>query len=1057
MDPSLGLREADAAQARRRWGPNELPPDPGTPFWKLVLKQFDDLLVKILIAAAAVSLLIGLADGEGWSSLVEPGVIVLILVANATVGVLTETNAERAIEELKAYQADVAAVFREGRLRNVPAADLVPGDIVELAVGNKVPADMRLIAVRGEALSVDQSILTGESGSVEKVAGAVAAGAAAVIQDKTCVAFGGTVVTGGKARGVVIGTGAHTAIGKIRDAMHDAAEDEELTPLKKKLDEFGTFLSKAIAVVCVLVWVVNIGHFADPVHGGFFRGAIYYFKIAVALAVAAIPEGLPAVVTTCLALGTRKMAKRNAVVRSLPSVETLGCTSVICSDKTGTLTTNAMTATRFVVVKSVDPPTANGPAAECLSEFRVDGEGYSPNGDVHPGVSSGVVARPAENAATLHLAICASLCNDAALSYDDKTRRFEKVGEATEAALRALAEKIGLPGADAAPASLAKLRPAERASYCASYWEAQFRRVASLEFSRDRKMMSVLATRKGQAILFTKGAPEQVLERCVSALTADGGAAEAMTTEARDALQTRLASLARGSLRVLALAMKPMPSKKQGVELKTSDESDMTFLGFVGVMDPPRPEAARAVARCRAAGIRVIMVTGDNKATAEAVARAVGLGEDVAPRGSHPSTRYGDGGGAHDAPADATAGPGGGASDLSLLARKMTAEAAEAGLPMTGVLFPPGVSFRGAEFDSMDDAARQDATRSMAVFSRVEPQHKTALVRLLKQQRHVVAMTGDGVNDAPALKRADIGVAMGSGTAVAKHASDMVLADDNFASIVAAVAEGRAIYDNTKQFIRYMVSSNIGEVVCIFVAAALGMPETLSPIQLLWVNLVTDGLPATALGFNKPDGDIMRRRPRRPDDSIVDAWLFVRYMVVGLYVGFATVGAFAWWFTSYEGGPNLTWAQLTSFQRCEYSCEVFNRKVNRNPSTMSLSVLCVVEMFNALNALSENGSLLVHHPWSNPWLTGAIAVSMALHCLILYVPWLADTFAVAPLSLAEWRAVIGFSAPVIFVDEVLKFITRKHGDSLRAALRRGVSLRRADLLPRARSAAKQGL
>lgn len=1051
----MGLREADAAQARRRWGPNELPPDPGTPFWKLVLKQFDDLLVKILIAAAAVSLLIGLADGEGWSSLVEPGVIVLILVANATVGVLTETNAERAIEELKAYQADVAAVFREGRLRNVPAAELVPGDVVELAVGNKVPADMRLIAVRGEALSVDQSILTGESGSVEKFTAAVAAtAAAAVIQDKTCVAFGGTVVTGGKARGVVIGTGARTAIGKIRDAMHDAAEEEELTPLKKKLDEFGTFLSKAIAVVCVLVWVVNIGHFADPVHGGFFRGAIYYFKIAVALAVAAIPEGLPAVVTTCLALGTRKMAKRNAVVRSLPSVETLGCTSVICTDKTGTLTTNAMTATRFCVVKAMDSPGADGPAADCLSEFRVDGEGYSPVGDVRAGVSSGVVARPAENAATLHLAICASLCNEAALAYDDKTRRFEKVGESTEAALRALAEKVGLPGADADPASLAKLRPAERATYCASYWEAQFRRVASLEFSRDRKMMSVLATRKGQAIMFTKGAPEQVLERCASALTADGGAAEAMTTKARDALQTRLASFARGSLRVLALAMKPMPSKKRAPPLALSDESDMTFLGFVGVMDPPRPEAARAVAQCRAAGIRVVMVTGDNKATAEAVARAVGLGEDVAPRGSHPSTRYGDvPGGAYDAPAGESAGTHGargGASDLSLLARKMTAEAADAGLPMTGVLFPPGVSFTGADFDAMADAARQDAVRSMAVFSRVEPQHKATLVRLLKKQRHVVAMTGDGVNDAPALKRADIGVAMGSGTAVAKHASDMVLADDNFASIVAAVAEGRAIYDNTKQFIRYMVSSNIGEVVCIFVAAALGMPETLSPIQLLWVNLVTDGLPATALGFNKPDGDIMRRRPRRPDDSIVDAWLFVRYMVVGLYVGFATVGAFAWWFTSYESGPRFTWAQLTSFQKCDFSCEVFNRKVNRNPSTMSLSVLCVVEMFNALNALSENGSLLVHKPWSNPWLTGAIAVSMALHCLILYVPWLADVFAVAPLSIAEWRAVIGFSAPVILVDEVLKFVTRKHGDRLRAALRRGISLRRADLLPRAK-------
>ena len=380
----------------------------------------------------------------------------------------------------------------------------------------------------------------------------------------------------------------------------------------------------------------------------------------------------------------------------------------------------------------------------------------------------------------------------------------------------------------------------------------------------------------------------------------------------------------------------------------------------------------------------------------------------------------------------------------------MTAEAADA-ISDDWRAVPPGVSFTGADFDAMADAARQDAVRSMAVFSRVEPQHKATLVRLLKKQRHVVAMTGDGVNDAPALKRADIGVAMGSGTAVAKHASDMVLADDNFASIVAAVAEGRAIYDNTKQFIRYMVSSNIGEVVCIFVAAALGMPETLSPIQLLWVNLVTD----EAAG----DGARVQQAGRGHHAAAAAAAgrLHRGRVVVRAVHGGRPVRRVrhrrrvsAWWFTSYESGPRFTWAQLTPFQKCDFSCEVFNRKVNWNPSTMSLSVLCVVEMFNALNALSENGSLLVHKPWSNPWLTGAIAVSMALHCLILYVPWLADVFAVAPLSIAEWRAVIGFSAPVILVDEVLKFVTRKHGDRLRAALRRGISLRRADLLPRAK-------
>ena len=1019
MDPRVGLSERDADAARRRHGTNEMPADPGTPFWKLVLKQFDDLLVKILIAAAVVSLVLGILDGEGASALVEPGVIVLILVANATVGVMTETNAERAIEELKSYQADVATVLRAGRLKVAPATELVPGDVIEIAVGNKVPADARLIDLGSGSgvLRVDQSILTGESGSVEKEL--TPASARAVVQDKTCVVYSGTVVTVGRARAVVIGTGVNTAIGKIRDAMNES-DDDEMTPLKKKLDEFGTFLSKVIAVICVLVWVVNIGHFADPAHGGFFRGAIYYFKIAVALAVAAIPEGLPAVVTTCLALGTRKMAKQNAIVRTLPSVETLGCTSVICSDKTGTLTTNAMMVTRVCVVRDAD---ASGPMADCLEEYAVDGVGLAPDGVITESLTGKTVEHPAEAASVLHLSICASLCNDAVLAYDGKKRAFEKIGESTEVALRVLAEKIGLPGFDAMPSALRQLSNMERAAYCATYWKGQFRRVAALEFSRDRKMMSVLATRKGQSILFTKGAPEAVLARCTQALTNGNGAAEPMTDKARDALNARLQSFARGSLRVLALAMRPTPAKQTRVG--PEDERDLTFLGFVGMMDPPRPEVSRAIATCRAAGIRVVMVTGDNKATAEAVARQIGLGEDD-PVGSHPDTR--------------------------LLARKMTRDAAEAGLPMTGVLFPPGKSYQGLELDDMDDAGKREAVAGMAVFSRVEPQHKSELVALLKAQNHVVAMTGDGVNDAPALKRADIGVAMGSGTAVAKHASDMVLADDNFATIVSAVAEGRAIYNNTKQFIRYMVSSNIGEVVCIFIAAALGMPETLSPIQLLWVNLVTDGLPATALGFNKPDADIMRQRPRRPDESIVDRWLFVRYLVVGLYVGLATVGAFGWWFMSYAEGPMMTWTELTSFEHCvegreRHSCEIFNRKTNPNPSTMSLSVLCVVEMFNALNALSENGSLLTHPPWSNNWLIGAIVISMALHCLILYVPWLAATFTVAPLNYLEWRAVINFSFPVIIVDEILKFITRRYRGGARLAFRRG------DLLPRTFSAA----
>ena len=986
-----------------------MPAEAGTPFWKLVLKQFDDLLVKILIAAALISFCLGIADGEGAAAFVEPGVIILILVANATVGVMTETNAEKAIEELKAYQADLATVLRQGRLKVLPAAELVPGDIVEVVVGNKVPADMRLIGMLSTSLRVDQAILTGESGSVVKEMERTAT-LKAVVQDKTCIMYSGTVVTVGRARGIVVGTGLNTAIGRIRDAMNEAGDDE-MTPLKRKLDEFGTFLSKVIAVICILVWVVNIGHFRDPAHGGLIRGAIYYFKIAVALAVAAIPEGLPAVVTTCLALGTRKMAKQNAIVRSLPSVETLGCTSVICSDKTGTLTTNMMSATKVCIVDSTRPTGGQS----CLTEYGVTGNTYAPEGVITDAVTGQILQHPADLASVLHLAICSSLCNDSSLTYNGEKHVYEKIGESTEVALRVLAEKIGLPGFDAMPSALTQLSNQERAAYCATYWEGQFKRVAALDFTRDRKLMSVLATRKGQSILFTKGAPEAVLRRCTQVLTNGKGAAEPMNDAVRNALNDRLTAFARGSLRVLALAMRPMPSKQSSVS--PDDERDLTFLGFVGMMDPPRSEVARAIATCRAAGIRVVMVTGDNKATAEAVGAQIGLGEEDFSLGSHPA---------------------------SLLARKahQALDAAGAG----GGGFPSNKSFQGIEFDEMDEMRQAEAVANMSVFSRVEPQHKSRLVELLKNQGQVVAMTGDGVNDAPALRRADIGVAMGSGTAVAKHASDMVLADDNFATIVAAVAEGRAIYNNTKQFIRYMVSSNIGEVVCIFIAAALGMPETLCPVQLLWVNLVTDGLPATALGFNKPDRDIMRQRPRRPDESIVDKWLFVRYLVVGFYVGLVTVGAFAWWYMSYADGPQLTWTQLTSFEECvegahEYSCSIFGKK-ERRPSTMSMSVLVVVEMFNALNALSENGSLMTHPPWSNPWLVGAIVISMALHCLILYVPWLAATFSVAALTYKEWRAVFWFSFPVIIVDEILKLISRRFKGRLRYMLSRG------DLLPR---------
>ncbi|KAK9840627.1 hypothetical protein WJX81_005487 [Elliptochloris bilobata] len=958
VDASTGLTEQQILEARLVYGQNELAPDKGTPFWKLVLKQFDDLLVKILIAAAVVDLIIALINGEsGLSVFVEPGVIVLILIANATVGVVTENNAEKAIEELKAYEADVAMVLRDKRLTVVPARDLVPGDIVEIAVGAKVPADMRVLNIFSSTFRADQSILTGESGSVAKFVDAVST-RKAVYQDKTCLLFSGTVITAGKARAVVVGTGPNTAIGKIRDAMAETVE--ELTPLKQKLEDFGQFLSKVIAGICLAVWLINIPRFNDPLHGGWVQGAVYYFKIAVALAVAAIPEGLPAVVTTCLALGTRKMAKRNAIVRSLPSVETLGCTTVICSDKTGTLTTNQMSVARVAVLHS---------SAVGLSDLSVTGSTYAPEGSVLDAAGQ-TIPHPADQPCLAQLAACAALCNDSSLYFSAEKGSYQRVGEATEVALRVLAEKVGLPGYAVMPGALASLGRQDRATFCNDHWQRELPKVSTLEFSRDRKMMSVRCRQGDRDLLFVKGAPESVLACCTHVLANDGSGTTALMEGMRDAVMGRVTAYGGAeALRCLALACKTLPLAD--AQVVPEDEAGLTLLGLVGMHDPPRPEVAPAIELCRVAGIRVIVVTGDNKATAEAVCRQIGV---------------------------------------------LRGDAGTAGVP---------VSVSGLEFDELAQAEQQSAVEALTLFARVEPSHKSRLVELLKAQGHVVAMTGDGVNDAPALKRADIGIAMGSGTAVAKHAADMVLADDNFASIVAAVGEGRAIYANTKQFIRYMVSSNIGEVVAIFFAALIGMPEVLNPVQLLWVNLVTDGLPATALGFNPPDRDIMRSRPRRQEEGIIDRWLIVRYAIIGLYVGCATVAGFGWWFLSFSEGPRLTWYQLTRSTECrdEAACAVFR---DLRPGTVAMTVLVVVEMFNALNALSENNSLLQLPPWRNPWLLGAIALSMALHCAILYVRPLSLLFSVTALGAAEWRAIIWLSLPVIAVDEVLKYVTRNH-------------------------------
>jgi len=607
----------------------------------------------------------------------------------------------------------------------------------------------------------------------------------------------------------------------------------------------------------------------------------------------------------------------------------------------------------------------------------------APEGEVY---LNGRTVKASDYEALEELAAICTMCNDSSVDYDDAKGVYVKVGEATETALTILVEKMNVLNTNKSG-----LRPKELGTACnlamQQYWKKDF----TLEFSRDRKSMSAYCLPLKPSKLgagpkiFVKGAPEGVLDRCSFVRV---GTQKVPMTPAIKAEIMRIVSsygTGRDTLRCLALGTIDAPVKKEDMDLADATkfvkyESNITFVGVAGMLDPPRLEVLDSIKECRRAGIRVIVITGDNKATAEAICRRIGV--------------FGE------------------------------TESTE------------GMAFTGREFDDLPISEQARACRKARLFARVEPAHKSKIVDFLQADGEVAAMTGDGVNDAPALKKADIGIAMGSGTSVAKSASEMVLADDNFSSIVSAVEEGRAIYNNMKQFIRYLISSNIGEVVCIFLTAALGMPEALIPVQLLWVNLVTDGLPATALGFNPPDLDIMIKPPRRANEPLISSWLFFRYIAIGGYVGAATVGAAAWWFMMYERGPQLNYYQLTHTLQCPGMPEVYEAEgidceiLTNNPKAMSmaLSVLVVIEMSNALNSISENQSLVTMPPWYNLWLLGAMALSMSLHFLILEVEFLSAVFQITPLNLEEWMAVMKISMPVIFIDETMKFIARKFID-----------------------------
>lgn len=759
-----------------------------------------------------------------------------------------ESSAEKAIAALQEYSANEAKVIRDGKLQRVKAEDLVPGDVIQIAVGDRVPADCRLLSIHSNSFRVDQAILTGESESVAKDT-RIVKDRQAVKQDQVNMLFSGTTVVNGHATALVVLTGGSTAIGDIHESI--TSQISEPTPLKQKLNDFGDMLAKVITVICVLVWLINIEHFNDPSFGGWTKGAIYYLKIAVSLGVAAIPEGLAVVITTCLALGTRKMAQKNAVVRSLPSVETLGSCSVICSDKTGTLTTNQMSVEKIVYLNAV---------GDGLEEIDVEGTTFAPEGELSR--NGKVVDDLAVSSSTVaQLAEVTAMCNAATLAYDAKSGVFSNIGEPTEAALRVLVEKIGTNDA-IVNQKLFSLPASERLHGASSHYEARLPLQATYEFSRDRKSMSVLVGEGRDQKLLVKGAPESILERCSHVLQGAGGLRVPLSKSHSKLLSEEVVEYGNRGLRVMAIASvsdvagNPLLKNAQSSEDYAKLEQNMTLIGLVGMLDPPRPEVADSIKKCHEAGIRVIVITGDNPNTAESICRQIGVF---------------------------------GANE------ELT-----------------GKSFTGREFDSLSESEKIKAVQTASLFSRTEPSHKSKLVDLLQSMNHVVAMTGDGVNDAPALKKSDIGVAMGTGTDVAKLAADMVLADDNFATIAVAVEEGRSIYSNTQQFIRYLISSNIGEVVSIFLTAALGMPEALIPVQLLWVNLVTDGLPATALSFNPPDHDVMRRPPRRRDEPLVGGWLLFRYMVIGTYVGAATVFGYVWWFLYNPEGPQISFYQLVS-------------------------------------------------------------------------------------------------------------------------------------------------
>jgi len=918
-----GLSSAEAAGRLAQIGHNELRERPPVPFWKKVVAQLNSFVVILLIVASIVSALLG--------DTIEAVVIMLIVVLNAILGVVQESRAEAALAALKKMAAPDANVVRDGHRQRIPARDLVPGDVVWLEAGNFIPADLRL--VESVNLKVEEAALTGESMPVTKHASALVE-AGKPIGDRKNAAYMSTMVTYGRGQGVVVATGMQTQIGLIAEMIQSF--EEEPTPLQKKLDQLGKTLGVAALVICALVFVVavlrdtNLGVIFSAGLGAYFQQfqdkLVETFLVAVSLAIAAVPEGLAAIVTISLALGMREMIRRHALIRKLSAVETLGSATTICSDKTGTLTQNEMTAVRLWVHHA---------------EFTIEGKGYQPEGQFARADRNNHSIDPIDDVEVGGLLWAGALVNDAQLeptgeSADKPTYRM--VGDPTEGALVVAAAKAGLWRAEL---------------------ERRYPRVAEVPFDADRKRMSTIhelrevgeddgspfVPRDKGYVVCVKGAPDLLLECSTQLLHRKGP----LPIDAEDRQQIAAANshMASQALRVLGVAYRKfdtMPEKITAADL----EHDLIFIGLVGMIDPARPEVRDAVAVTKSAGIRTVMITGDYKETARAIAGEIGL-----------------------------------------LRKDAQVRA-------------------GAELDDMDDAALMAAVEHTDVFARVSPTHKVRIVEAFRARGQVVAMTGDGVNDAPALKRADIGVAMGiTGTDVSKETADMVLTDDNYVSIVSAVEQGRIIYSNIRKFVFYLLSCNVAEVAIIFLATLVGLPAPLTAIQLLWLNLLTDGAPALALGLEKGDPDIMQQPPRPPREPIINRVMLIRIAI--MTVALTAVVLTAFWVGLREHGQDLA-------------------------ETMAFATLALAELPIAYTSRSERYPLMRLGFFTNKWMQMAVGVSILLTIAVIFVPFLNGPFNTVPLTAAQWELVIPLALVPALVAEISKFVLRWADQRRRPAL-----------------------